>query len=220
MSSPLGSASTLSAELRSRTLSAHERAETAPFVRQLLGGALPLSAYTALVAQNHAIYSALETVAERWRGDRVGGAFVLDELTRVPHLEADLRQLLGDQWATRAQDLLVPATGRYVARLHDVAGAWPYAFVAHHYVRYLGDLSGGQIIRTNLARVYGADGRRSTGFYNFTEIDKIKPFRDRYRILLDQAPLPTEQQRLVVAEAVVAFELNHAVFVDLAARVA
>jgi heme oxygenase len=208
----------LSVALRKQTQAAHDQAETAPYVRQLLSGALPLSAYTALVAQNHAIYTALEAATRRWRGHPVAGAFVLDELTRVPHLETDLAYLLGADWLAEATQLRVPATSRYVRRLNQLAATDPAAFVAHHYVRYLGDLSGGQIIRTSIRRVYGLDGHRATGFYLFDHIDKIKPFRERYRLLLDQAPLSKAEQRRVIDEAVIAFELNRAVFTDLARR--
>jgi heme oxygenase len=208
----------LSVALRQGTKAVHDAAETAPYVQQLLAGALPLTAFTALVAQNYAIYTALESAAERWRDDPVAGPFVFDELTRVPHLQADLKQLLGDEWADTAAQLRLPATDRYVGRIHDAATAWPGAFIAHHYVRYLGDLSGGQIIKAKVTRIYGKDGHRSTGFYTFDRIQRIKPFRDRYRQLLDQVPLSPKQQREVVVEAVTAFELNRAVFAELAER--
>jgi heme oxygenase (biliverdin-producing, ferredoxin) len=207
----------LSAALREQTRIAHERAEATPFVRQLLSGALPLSAYAALAAQNYAIYRELEAAALRWRGHPAAGPFVIDQLSRVPHLEADLGQLLGDGWAAQAGRLRVPAAGEYVSRIREAAG-WPGGFIAHHYVRYLGDLSGGQVILSGLTRIYGPDSRRYTRFYVFDGIGKLKPFRDQYRQLLDQAPLtPAERQR-VIAEAVTAFELNTAMFTELAAR--
>ncbi|BCJ52454.1 hypothetical protein Asp14428_39290 [Actinoplanes sp. NBRC 14428] len=55
---------------------------------------------------------------------------------------------------------LVPlaATREYRARLHAVAFDKPWAFIAHHYTRYLGDLSGGQYLGPAIARAYGLDG--------------------------------------------------------------
>jgi heme oxygenase len=208
----------LAALLREQTRIAHEHAETAPFVRQLIGGELPITAYAALAAQNHAIYSTLEELAEGWRGDPIAGPFVLDELTRTPQLEHDLARLLGPDWRTQAERLRVPATDRYVAHLRRVCADWPGGFVAHHYVRYLGDLSGGQVIRQALHRIYGDVGDEAGTFYFFERIDKIKPFRDHYRDLLDQAPLTDGDRERVIAEAIAAFELNRAVFVDLGAR--
>ena len=101
----------LSAALREQTRVAHDRAETAPSsgtdVRHL-----PLSAYTALAARNYAVYRQSEAAAGRWRSHPPAGPFVLGELSRVPHVEADLAQLLGGDWAARASRLRVPATVR------------------------------------------------------------------------------------------------------------
>jgi heme oxygenase len=207
----------LSAALRERTRTAHERAENAPFVHELLTGALPLSAYAALAAQNLAVYRELEASAARWRGDPVAGPFVLDELDRVPHLEEDLGQLLGPDWRTQADRLRLPATDRYVQRIRAAARR-PDGFVAHHYVRYLGDLSGGQIIRAALVRLHGPRAHRFTNFYVFDGVGKLKPFRDHYRSLLDGAPLTSLARQRLLAEAVQAFELNSAVFADLRTR--
>lgn len=204
----------LSAALRESTAVAHEQAEGSTFVGALLGGDLPLAAYTALVAQNHAIYTALEAVAPRWRAHPVAGPFVIDALTRVPSLEVDLAALLGPSWRAAAPALVQPATMVYVAHLHTVAGVSAPAFVAHHYVRYLGDLSGGQIIGRRVHDLFGDVGR---SFYEFAAIPKIKPFRDHYRSLLDAVPLDGSGRSALLDEAVVAFDLNRAVFADLAA---
>jgi hypothetical protein len=63
----------------------------------------------------------------------------------------------------------LPATERYVARLHAVTSGEP-AFVAHHYTRYLADLSGGQYLGPAIAAAYGrsGDGHR---FFVFEGVD-------------------------------------------------
>jgi heme oxygenase len=202
--------------LREQTRVVHEQAENAPFMGRLMAGELPVSSYAALAVQNYAIYQALEAVGEQWRLDPLAGPFILDELIRLPQLERDLAFLLGPQWREAADQMRVPATDRYIARIRVVCAQWAPGFVAHHYVRYLGDLSGGQIIHRSLVRNYGEIGRLGANFYVFDRIEKIKPFRDRYRDLLDRAPLGATDRKSLVAEAIVAFELNRAVFVDLA----
>lgn len=206
----------LAAALREGTREAHDRVNSSPFVAALLAGDLPLSAYTALVAQNHAIYRTLEWHAEHWRHDPVAGRVVFDELVRVPGLRSDLRALLGADWPDEAERLVVPATHRYVDHLDEVVADWAGGFVAHHYVRYLGDLSGGQIVRRSIETIYGEVGRASTRFYVFDGVERIKPFRDAYRRVLDAVPLTVAEQRRAVDEALVAFELNGAVLDDLA----
>jgi len=212
---PQANVTGLAGALRHGTSDAHEAAEGSAFVQQLTTGSLPIAAYTALVVQNHAIYTTLERVGEQWRHDPVAGVFVADELLRVPSLEGDLRGLLGSSWRAGAEQRIEAATRRYVIYLENVSDDWPAGFVAHHYVRYLGDLSGGQILRRSLERAYP---NAPTAFYTFERIAKVKPFRDRYRALLDAMPIGVAEQRRVVAEALIAFDLNRAVFGDLAAR--
>lgn len=207
----------LSTALREATAVAHERAEGSRFVSDLLGGAYPLAGYTALVAQNHAVYTALEAVTPAWRDDPVAGPFVLDALLRLPSLEADLAVLLGPGWRAASRALLQPATVTYVDHLYEVAGSWAAGFVAHHYVRYLGDLSGGQVVGRRVGELFGERVAAATSFYRFDAVPRIKPFRDDYRARLDAVPLEAGERARLLAEAVTAFELNRAVFVDLAA---
>ncbi|RZS31134.1 heme oxygenase [Herbihabitans rhizosphaerae] len=203
----------LAERLRAETRAEHERTEQSPFVMSLLDGQLDRGCYARLLGQSWLFYQVLEEAAEAWRSDPVTGAFVFDGLHRGAALEADLRWLHGEAWRDAVVPL--PATRRYVDRLRAVCFDSPTAFVAHHYTRYLGDLSGGQIIRRRLTSIYGltTDGVR---FYVFDEVPKPKRFKDAYRELLDQAPWTAEDHDDVVAEANEAFRLNRAVFEDLA----
>ncbi len=120
---------------------------------------------------------------------------------------------MGADWAERVT--IHPATERYVARLRAVGGSLP-AYAAHAYTRYLGDLSGGQIIKRMLERHYGLSGD-GLAFYTFVEIPKSKPFKDVYRERLDALVLTPEQLDETVAEAKHAFRLNSDLFADLGA---
>ncbi len=142
--------------------------------------------------------------------------FLHDELLRVPSLEADLEFLRGPSWRDTVSAL--PATTRYVERLREVAYEWPAGFVAHHYIRYMGDLSGGQIIRRMLERAYGYS-TEGLQFYTFDEIPKPKVFKDTYRATLDAAPLSPEDQQRVIDEVNLAYRLNGALFADLEAGI-
>ncbi|GLW89505.1 heme oxygenase (biliverdin-producing) [Actinokineospora globicatena] len=201
------------ARLRAGTRDEHERAERSVFVEALLGGGLPREAYAGLLAQSYLFYDVLEKAGEAWRGDPVIGDFVIDGLLRRDVLAQDLDFLAGPQWRDALQPL--PATRSYVDRLNEVGFTERGAFVAHHYTRYLGDLSGGQVIRRRMQEIYGLsdDGVR---FYVFDQVAKPKPFRDHYRALLDGAPWREGERESLVDEANVAFRLNRAVFDDLA----
>ncbi|OLR95136.1 biliverdin-producing heme oxygenase [Actinokineospora bangkokensis] len=200
------------ARLRAATRDEHERAERSAFVADLLGGRLGLGAYAALLAQSHVFYGVLEEAGEHWRGDAVVGRFVIDGLLRRGALERDLAYLLGPGWRAGVRPL--PATLSYVDRLREVCFTDRGAFVAHHYTRYLGDLSGGQVIRRRLKDLFGLDGD-GVRFYDFDAVGKPKPFRDHYRDLLDTTAWDEDERASLISEANVAFRLNRAVFDDL-----
>jgi heme oxygenase len=206
----------LSVALREGTRRVHEQAEGSRFVAALVSGALPLAGYIGLVAQNRAVYATLERHADGYRGHPVAGQVIIDGLERSARLAADLAALLGADWQARAAELVVPATERYVSHLDVVLAVSPTAFVAHHYVRYLGDLAGGQILRRSIEATYTTAVESGTGFYRFEAVGRVKPFRDRYREILDGLPLDPAGRAAVVDEAVRAFALNTDVFADLA----
>lgn len=201
----------LSALLRAGTRQEHEAAEGSPFVEELLGGRLTVAAYVDLALQLHAVYTALEDVAEQVRSTPDGASVVFDELRRVPALEADLAHLAGPGWRDRATAL--PATAEYVARIRSGGGSVP-RYVAHAYTRYLGDLSGGQIIGRMVQRQYGV-ADEGVQFYAFAQIPKPKLFKDLYRSRVDALALDPSDRELVVAEAQAAFRHNRALFAAL-----
>lgn len=208
---PADAAPTLSALLRDGTRTDHTAAETEPFIEHLMGGDLDRAAYADLAAQQLVVYEALEEASVAVRGDARGGPLVFDELTRVPAIEQDLAFLYGPGW--RDEIRILPATHEYAARIRDVGSSLPH-YAAHAYTRYLGDLSGGQIVRRMLERHYGLDGQ-GLAFYTFPDIPKAKVFKDLYRERLDALLLDDAETDAALAEAQLAFRLNRAVFAAL-----
>jgi heme oxygenase len=203
----------LSQLLREGTRAEHERAEGSRFVGELLEGRLDVAAYADLAAQQLAVYTALEAESAVAAGEPRGATLVFDELTRTPSIERDLAFLLGADWSE--QITVHAATQRYVAHLQG-AGSDVARYAAHAYTRYLGDLSGGQIVKRMLERHYGL-GPDGLAFYTFDAIAKPKPFKDLYRERLDALALSADEAARAVDEARVAFRLNGAMFADLAA---
>ena len=199
-----------SAAIRDRTRLAHEEAESSPFVRELMEGKRSRADYIALAGQQYFVYRALEEIGARLRDDPQIGALLSAELDRLDAIEADL-DFLDPGW--REHLVPLPATQAYVDRLHEIAN-WPGGYLAHHYTRYLGDLSGGQIIRTMLQRHYGL-GEEGIAFYRFPEITKPKVFKDEYRAALDAVPFDEAERERVLEEANVAFRCNEAMFIAL-----
>lgn len=203
----------LSARVRADTRGDHDAAQGSGFLDALAAGRLPRDAYADLAAQHWFIYRALERAAEPMAADPVAGAFVRPELARMPALDADLRYLVGPDFTERIAAL--PATVAYRRRLDEVAGR-PSAFLAHHYTRYLGDLSGGQYLGPAIARAYGLNGEG----HRFFVFEGVRPpaFRTRYREMLDEIRWSPAQEEAFLAEVREAYRLNIAVLADLKER--
>ncbi|WP_395573884.1 heme oxygenase (biliverdin-producing) [Streptomyces sp. BK79] len=197
--------------IRTASHEQHMEAETSTFMSDLLGGRLGVDAYARYTEQLWFVYEALETAAGRLASDPVAGPFVRPELFRLGALERDLGHLRGAGWRESLSAL--PATRAYADRVRECAETWPGGYVAHHYTRYLGDLSGGQIIRDRAERTWGfakkGDGVR---FYVFEEIANPAAFKREYRELLDGIRADDLDKQRVVAECKRAFALNTAVF--------
>jgi heme oxygenase len=102
-----------------------------------------------------------------------------------------------------------------VERIERVASVWVGGFVAHHYTRYLGDLSGGRLLRSLLQRQFGFD-TNGVGLYLFAEIAEPRRFCSTYREALDQVPWDDDERARVVAEVEHAYRLTTDVFAELA----
>ncbi|GAA0439835.1 heme oxygenase [Actinoplanes capillaceus] len=234
-----------STRIRRATMVEHREAETRSFISRLMAGAVPMAGYAALTAQYLTIYRELESAAAHMRtaapsspadhatassGSVSGHAgagsssgpvaelvagFADPALTRVPSLEADLAHLYGPDWESTIT--VLDSTRRYAERLRAQAATSPTHFIAHHYVRYLGDLSGGQMIGRTLANLYGL-GEAGTSFYRFEQIPDPRAYKIAYRARLDALDLTEEQAETMVAEAQLAFRCNADIFVELGAH--
>jgi heme oxygenase len=207
-SAPIG----FSTRLRDETREEHERAESSPFITAYLAGQVPVDGYAALQGQLWFIYDALETSAEPLRGDPVIGPFLDPRLDRLPSLDGDLRRLVGSDWRERVRP--GAATRAHADRIRELARTWPGGFIAHHYIRYLGDLSGGRALGAKARKLYQLDDD-GVRFYRFDSIDSPREFKDGYRRLLDSAPWSSEERSRIVDEARTGFRMTGAMFEEL-----
>ena len=201
-----------STALRERSRTAHSGSEHAGFMDDLMRGRGTRDDYVALVAQHWFIYEALEAAAETMRDDPIAAPFISEKLTRLPAIESDLAFLIGDDWRERIAPL--PTTTRYVERIREVGASWPGGFVAHHYTRYLGDLSGGIFIGRVMARRFGFE-TNGIGVYLFDDIADPAAFKDVYREQLDAAPWDEAERERVIDEVLLAYRFNTELFEDL-----
>jgi heme oxygenase len=202
----------LSTLMREGSRAEHTSAENSTFMADLLAGRSSVERYTVFLRQLAVVYEALESVGRALASEPAGAAVVDEALVREAAIEADLRHLAGDDWRA------IPvgaAAAAYATRIRETTGD-PARYVAHHYTRYLGDLSGGQAIGRILQREYGlTDG--GVTFYDFPQVPKPKPYKDAYRARLDALDLDDATKDRVVDEVRAAFALNEAVFAEMSA---
>src|SRR3954454_11235008 len=201
--------------MREGSLAEHQTAEDSSFMSELLGGRVNARGYADYLLRLRVAYDAMEQLVRAHRDD-AGVAAVHDTaLERLAAIDSDLDHWVGPATGDRSVDS--PAAEAYRRRLLAAAAEWPTLLVAHHYTRYLGDLSGGQAIGRILDRTFGLDGA-GIAFYDFPEIAKPKLYKDGYRARLDALDLVAEDQARVVAEVQTAFRLNQALFAELGER--
>ena len=199
-------ATSLSALLRTGSQAEHTAAEGSTFMSELLAGRIDGAGYAHFLGLLRRVYEALEGTAADLVDDPIASAVIDPAIERLAAIDADL-----DHWGRTLHDS--PATDAYVARIRASA-SWGGLFVAHHYTRYLGDLSGGQAIGRIMSREFELD-RAGVAFYAFDEVPKPKLYKDAYRARLDALPLTDAERDRVLAEVKAVFALNGAIFTEM-----
>jgi len=202
--------------LREGTAASHTAAENSSFMRCFIKGALDHKTYAAYLESFYFVYSALEEELELRKDHPVLAKIWFPELYRTAQIEQDLTHFVAANQAP-ATPTGTQAARAYAQRIREAANSAPHLLVAHSYVRYLGDLSGGQLLKRVAARALGLgiDGSSGLGFYEFPEIASPKRFKDNYRSALDAMPLSEAEQQSIVDEANLAFGLNAQIFDEL-----
>jgi heme oxygenase (biliverdin-producing, ferredoxin) len=204
--------SNLASKLREGTKKSHSMAENTGFIACFLKGTVEKNSYRKLVSNLYFVYSAMEEEMAKHQHHPVLSKLFFPELDRKQSLEQDLAYYFGSNW----KDQVAPsaATQQYVARIHEVADRNPELLVAHLYTRYMGDLSGGQILKKIAQNAMNlTDG--GLAFYEFDRIEDEKSFKANYRKMMDELPIDEAQADLIVDEANDAFGKNMVMFKEL-----
>jgi heme oxygenase len=205
--------SNLASKLREGTKKSHSMAENTGFVACFLKGTVEPTSYRKLVANLYFVYSAMEEEMQRHREHPLLSQLYFPELNRKASLEQDLTYYFGQNW----KEQVAPSASAqdYVARIHEVSNENPELLVSHLYTRYLGDLSGGQILKKIAQNAMNLSEGQGTSFYEFEQIPDEKAFKVMYRDRLDSLPVDEATADRIVDEANAAFGMNMAMFKEL-----
>ncbi|MCL2935575.1 MAG: heme oxygenase (biliverdin-producing) [Trichodesmium sp. MAG_R02] len=203
----------LATQLREGTKKAHTKAENVGFVKCFLKGVVEKNSYRNLVKNFYFVYSAMEEEIQRHRENPVISKIYFPELNRKQSLEQDLKFYYGNGW--REQVAPSSAGKAYVQRIRDISKLEPELLVAHSYTRYLGDLSGGQILKKIAQRGMNLTDGEGTAFYEFPEILDDKAFKNNYRQAMNDIPIDQATADRIVDEANATFGMNMKMFNEL-----
>jgi heme oxygenase (biliverdin-producing, ferredoxin) len=210
----------LAQQLRDGTKQAHTAAENTAFMKCFLKGIVEADPLRKLLADLYFVYSALEEAMRQHQDHPVVGPMIFPELERRLHLAEDLAFYYGADW----QQKIAPSEAglRYVTRLRAVAATYPEQLVAHAYVRYMGDLSGGQGLRAIARSALNLPEGEGTRLHEFEQMptpEARRAFKFRYRDALNGLPVNGTIAQAIVEEANLAFQLNRDVMHELEADV-
>jgi heme oxygenase (biliverdin-producing, ferredoxin) len=195
----------LVAGMRARTRMLHTLAERSGYISQMLQGRGSLDGYLMLLRNLLPAYEELERGVERHRGTAVFAGVPWASLYRAPSIERDLGRIGGVDW--RASIALLPSGQNYAEQVAHAAAGNGEKLLAHAYARYLGDLSGGQVIKRLLGKSLGLSDE-ALSFYEFPAIDDVAGFKSAFRTAVDAAAANILDVGSVVEEAAIAFQLN------------
>ncbi|XP_067314904.1 heme oxygenase-like [Pseudorasbora parva] len=206
--------SELSEQIKAATKDSHVRAENTELMLSYQRGNVSLQQYQLLLCSLYKIYEALEEVLDRNAShDAVAPIYFPQELGRLESIGKDLEHFYGQNWKEK---ITVPAaTLRYAQRLREVGKDHPEYLVAHAYTRYLGDLSGGQVLGRITQKSLGLKNGEGLSFFSFPGVSSPNLFKQLYRSRMNSIDLTEAQRHGVLQEAVTAFELNIQVFTEL-----
>lgn len=205
-----------SARLKASTATIHDEVEHTTFMVDLMGGRLDARAYALLLKQYEVIYDVLEQKSREFAEDTIFAGFYDTNLFRHERIVWDLQELTSsDQFRLSDVDLpLTRSAEAYAAHLAGIES--PEQLIAHHYTRYLGDLSGGQAIGALMARHYALPTSALT-MWDFAELGKTKPYKDAYRLRLNDIAGTGGDEQTVIDETMTAFRLNGELLSELTA---
>ena len=204
----------IAVRLRAATRELHTEVERSGVMRLLLRGQLERAGYCRLLRNLHAIYAALEEGLSQNASDPGLAVLRYRPLFRSEALRADLNFLHGADWAD-AIPLTLAAT-EYAGHLRALAARAPLLLGAHAYVRYLGDLSGGQMLTRVVTQSLGLQPKLGVLFYDFGNAEAVAKLAGEFRSGLDLIADNEAIAEAIVDEACAAFARHQTLFEELA----
>lgn len=183
----------------------HTELENHAFVKKLTKGDLTVQEYGQHLANLTVIYQALEEGIKNSCHLHAGlKSIYFPYLERYQSLQEDLQSESFQYFTFEPSQ----AAKDYVSHLKFLAETRPILLIAHAYVRYLGDLSGGMFIKRYIAKKWPD----AVHFYDFTELLRetehisILRFKEIYRKRMNSIVVNSDDHSALIQESIKGFE--------------
>lgn len=201
----------LSQMLREGTGEEHKKAERSQFIQFMFKGQITRDAYVKQLECLYHLYSALENEMEIHKNTKAVCNFYFPELRRKESLYSDLIFFMGTSYHPGSP---LEKTAKYIDHIKHISDREPIKLIPHAYVRYLGDLSGGQILGKIIRKTFSLSENLGDAFFTFP-IENVDQFKNIYRARLDELTEDESVKQSLLLEAKLAFQMNGEVFSDL-----
>lgn len=189
--------------LRQATRTLHTEVERSALMQRLLRGRMPRTLYCHWLCDLHTLYAALEAGLATPGAQQRVAPLLHPALPRTAALAQDLDTLHGPGWRDALQ--CCPPAQDYARHLHTLANESPLQLAAHAYVRYLGDLAGGQVLARVVADSLALDGAQGLAFYDFGGPVQVAERGAAFRAGLEQLARSEAEAQALQDEACDAF---------------
>ncbi|KAF9161057.1 hypothetical protein DFQ27_002686 [Actinomortierella ambigua] len=204
----------LAVDLKEGTKVVHADAERSKFIKYFFKGEITPAIYGRFLISLYHVYTALETALDKCKDNaNIQLIYYPVELARKEALEQDLEFFNGPDWREMLSPVS-PAQQAYIDAIRRCADTKPELLIAHSYVRYLGDLSGGQILAKKLQKYNDLPDGLGVAFYYFDRIEDKDGFKENYRKRLNQVEVDDETHLAIIEESKQTFIRNIDIFAE------
>ena len=194
--------------LHARIGAAHHQAEGMAFSRALLEGQVKPQQLAGLLRALQPGYAVFEQEGPELAAALGARDLPWGDLSRRAALARDIAMLQGIAASGPSR-----ASAQWVAQLRTLAQQAPHRLMAHVYVRYGGDLSGGQQLGGQANAILGRHGLPNLGFWAFER--PTAELKLELHEAFEQLELSEAEEQELLEEAVLAFQATQKLLAEL-----
>lgn len=191
--------------MKTHTWALHGEAERTGTIGDLLKQRASLESYVLLARNFLPVYRLLDETFEQVGALPGMHLYFRPGLRRAHALAADVSALAGPAFEN---DLpLLPETQDYCTQIEQARTQGAAALLGHVYVRYLGDLYGGQTLNRLLGKSLGIE-EHALAFYAFGDIPDLISFRNGFRAAINSCAVSDAEFEQALDAAYSGFRSN------------